>query len=100
MMEAIIQYIVSPILVALCGYISVMVKDSKKTTKANAKGTMLLLRRQIIVAHRKFVEKGEPMTAVDFEDLEEIHAAYKELDGNGLTDKMWTEIEALHLDNR
>lgn len=97
MLELILQYIIAPVTVALSGYIVYLLKENKKTTGANAKGTMLLLRRQIILAHTKFISKKEPMTAFDFEDLEEIHQAYKDLGGNGLTDKMWSEIEALDL---
>lgn len=97
MWMTVIQYLISPVIVALCAYMTALLKDNKKTTKANAKGTMLLLRKQIIRAHEKYVDKGDPMTAFDYQDLEEIHQAYKELEGNGLTDKMWEEIEELRL---
>ena len=96
-MAVIIEHIVGPVVVAFCGYMTYLLKDNKKTSKANAQGTMLLLRRQIILAHHKFVVLGDPMTAFDFEDLEEIHNAYKDLGGNGLTDKMWDEISELKL---
>lgn len=95
MIEIIIQYIASPVIVGLCTYLTVIAKDTKKTTKANGRGTMLLLRQQIIRAHHKHVVKGEPMTAFDFEDLTEVHQTYKDLDGNGLTDKMWEELTEL-----
>ena len=93
----IIQYILSPCLVAGVGYIIHQLKESKKTEDANAKGTMLLLRRQIIKDYQKYVEKGEPMTAFDFDDINEIHTAYKGLDGNGLTDKMFEALAGIDI---
>ena len=87
------------ILTAVLGYGCHLLKDSRKINNANAKGTMLLLRREIINDHYKFCTKGEPMQAFDFEDLTEIHDAYKALGGNGLTDKMYDELMALDLHN-
>lgn len=80
------------ILTAILGWIGKKVDDSSKVNNANAKGTMLLLRRQIIRDHRKFVIKGEPMQAFDYDDITEIHDAYKALGGNGLTDKMYKDL--------
>lgn len=97
-MQTLIKYILSPVIVALCSYMTHLLRDNKKITKANAKGTMLLLRRQIINAHDKYCIKGEKMTAFDFDDLEEIHNAYKALDGNGLTDKMWEDIVEIKIE--
>lgn len=97
-MEQIIQYVLSPVIAALCGYMVKLMQDNRKTISANAKGTMLLLRQQIIKAHHKHVVKGEPMTAFDFEDLTEVHQTYKDLDGNGLTDKMWEELTSLQIE--
>lgn len=99
MLQTIIECCVSPIIVAFCGYMTYLLKDSRKTSNANAKGTMLLLRKQIIAAHEKYCVKGDEMSAFDFEDLKEIHDAYKDLNGNGLTDKMWKEIEEIKVKN-
>lgn len=99
MILTVIEYVLSPIIVALCGYITYLLKDNRKTSNANARGTMLLLRKQIIAAHEKYVVKGDPMCAFDFEDLQEIHDAYKDLKGNGLTDKMWEEIQEVKVEN-
>lgn len=97
-MQTLIEYILSPIIVALCGYMTYLLKENKRTAKANAKGTMLLLRCKIIGAHEKYCIKGDKMSKFDFEDLEEIHSAYKELGGNGLTDKMWEDIVELKIE--
>ena len=99
MITIIIQYVLSPVVVAMCGYIVHLLKESKKITDANAKGTMLLLRRQIIRAYDEHVTNKEPMSAFEFDDLKEIHDAYKGLDGNGLTDKMWEEIGKVQIIN-
>lgn len=96
--EAIIQFIISPLLVAGVGYIITILKSSKKTGDANARGTMLLLRRELVRSHKKHCIRGEDMTPFDFEDIEEIHETYKELGGNGLVDKMFDELEELRLD--
>ena len=98
MIQTLIEYIASPVVIVFCGYITYLLKENKKTTKANARGTMLLLRQQIIKGHHKHVVQGEPMTAFDFEDLTEVHQTYKDLDGNGLTDKMWEELTELPIE--
>ena len=95
---ATIQHLIGPALLAGVGYIIKLLQDNKKTANANAQGTMLLLRRQIIYCHKKHCIQGEEMTPFCFEDIKEIHDTYKALGGNGLTDKMWDEIEALRLD--
>lgn len=98
MPESIIQYIISPVLVAGVGYIIKLLQDGRKTSNANARGTMLLLRREIVASHTKHCIHGDEMTPFDYEDIEEIHSTYKELGGNGLTDKMYQELEDLRFD--
>lgn len=85
------------IVTALCTYMVQELKASRKMNNANAKGTMLLLRRQLIADHEKFCQKGEPMSHFEFEDMVEIHSTYKELGGNGLTDKMFEDLQAIDL---
>lgn len=91
-MGVIVEFIISPILVAGLGYIVWLLQQSKKVTDANATGTMLLLRREIIEDHRRFCIEGETMTAADFSFLDEIYKAYKGLDGNGMADKLFEEL--------
>lgn len=85
------------ILTAILGYIVSLLKDNRKVSDANAKGTMLLLRRQIMDSHHRFCELGEPMSAFDFKDIDEVHDAYKALGGNGLTDKMYQDLKSLEI---
>lgn len=79
------------------GYAVFLLKEGRKLSDANAKGTMLLLRREIVEDHKRFVKQGEPLTSFDFSDLTEIHDAYKALGGNGLTDKMYDDLMALDI---
>lgn len=85
------------VITALCSYAVHALKESKKVGGANAKGTMLLLRREIIASHDKFCKKGEAITHFDYDDITEIHDAYKALGGNGLTDKMFEDLQNLDL---
>lgn len=91
-MTLIVEYIISPILVAGLGYIVWLLQQSRKVTDANATGTMLLLRREIIEDHRRFVIDGEILTAADFAYIDEVYQAYKGLNGNGMADKLYEEI--------
>ena len=90
----ILEYVVSPILVASLGYIVWLLQQSKKTGDANATGTMLLLRREIIDDHRRFFIEGETMTPDDFAYIDEVYQAYKGLKGNGMADKLYSELKA------
>ncbi len=93
-MIAVLQYIVSPMLVAGLGYIVWLLQQSRKVTDANAIGTMLLLRREIIDDHRRFCVEGESMSADDFAYIDEVYQAYKGLQGNGMADKLYNELKA------
>ena len=85
------------IVTALVGYAVKMLQDSKKVEKAQAAGTRLLLRRQIISDYKKYVVKGEPMSHFAYDDLVEVHDTYKALGGNGLTDKMYEELQNISI---
>ena len=85
------------VITSLSSYMVHVLKETRKTNNANATGTMLLLRRQIISDHERFCQKGEPMSKFDFEDIVEIHNAYKSLGGNGLTDKMYDDLQGIDI---
>ena len=79
--------IVLPIIVtALMGYVVWLLKNQKKDRDANSKGTMLLLRVQLIEYHDKYMRLGSIPSY-----------AYHKLGGNGMITKMMHEIEELHL---
>lgn len=88
-----------PVVTALCGYMTWALQQSKKVNDANAKGTMLLLRREIVNYHKRHCKEGEGLTTFDFTDLTEIHDAYKALGGNGLTDKMYDDLMGLDINH-
>lgn len=81
----------------LSGLIFENVRASRKSNEANSKGIRLLLRRQIVSDHKKYVVKGEPLTHFAYDDIVEVHDAYKALGGNGLTDKMYQELQQIDI---
>jgi len=93
MITTIIEYVVSPVLVALLGYIVWLLQQQKKAQSAQEKGLMLLLRREIIEAHYRYCTLGEPMNALIYDTLVETHNAYKALGGNGMTERLFTDIK-------
>lgn len=84
------------ILTALMGYIVWLLKKQKRDRDANSKGTMLLLRVQMIEYHDKYMRLGE-IPSYAYENFNEMYDAYHKLGGNGMVTKMKQEIEELHL---
>ena len=84
------------ILTALMGYIVWLLKKQKRDRDANSKGTMLLLRVQLIEYHDKYMRIGE-IPSYAYENFNEMYDAYHKLGGNGMVTKMKQEIVELHL---
>lgn len=84
------------ILTALMGYIVWLLKKQKRDRDANSKGTMLLLRVQLIEYHDKYMRIRE-IPSYAYENFNEMYDAYHKLGGNGMVTKMKQEIEELHL---
>ena len=84
------------VLTALMGYIVWLLKKQKKDGDANSKGTMLLLRVQLIEYHDKYTILGS-IPSYAYENFCEMYEAYHELGGNGMITKMKEEIDELHL---
>ena len=84
------------ILTALMGYIVWLLKKQKRDRDANSKGTMLLLRVQLIEYHDKYMRLGE-IPSYAYENFNEMYDTYHKLGGNGMVTKMKQEIEELHL---
>ena len=80
------------------GYIVWLLQQQKKDRDANSKGTMLLLRVQLIEYHDKYVKLGE-IPSYAFDNFVEMYNAYHALGGNGKVTKMYNEIQELHLRN-
>ena len=105
------------VLSALLGYIVWMLKEQKEQKKIdikernerieaerklrenNSKGTMLLLRVQLIEYHNKYIKLGD-IPSYAYENFLEMYDAYHALGGNGMITKMKGEIEELHLKKR
>ena len=80
----------------LLGYIVWLLKNQKRDRDANSKGTMLLLRVQLIEYHSKYTQlRNIPSYA--YQNFCEMYEAYHELGGIGMVTKMKQEIEELHL---
>ena len=80
----------------LLGYIVWLLKQQKKERDANSRGTMLLLRVQLIEYHDKYTTLGE-IPSYAYANFEEMYEAYHQLGGNGMVTKMYKEIQDLHL---
>lgn len=102
------------ILTALLGYIVWLLKEQKNQKKIdkeerdtrieaekqlrekNSRGTMLLLRVQLIEYHDKYMELGE-IPSYAYDNFNDMYDVYHSLGGNGMVTKMKQEIEELHL---
>ena len=80
----------------LLGYIVWLLKNQKRDRDANSKGTMLLLRVQLIEYHGKYTQFGN-IPSYAYQNFCEMYEAYHELGGNGMVTKMKQEIDELHL---
>lgn len=86
------------VLPIMLGYIVWLLKQQKKDKDANSKGTMLLLRVQLIEYHDKYVALGE-IPSYAYQNFSEMYDAYHALGGNGMITKMYGEIKQIHLKN-
>ena len=102
------------VLTALMGYVVWLLQEQRKQKKsdgikrdarieqeqqqreANSRGTMLLLRVQLIEYHDKYMRLGE-IPSYAYENFNEMYDAYHALGGNGMVTKMKQEIDELHL---
>ena len=71
-------------------------QQQKKDKNANERGTMLLLRVQLIEYHTKYMRLGE-IPSYAYQNFEEMYEAYHDLGGNGMVKKMYEEIKELHI---
>lgn len=87
------------VLTAFMGYIVWLLKQQKKERDANSRGTMLLLRVQLIEYHDKYMDQGY-IPSYAYQNFCEMYEAYHELGGNGMITKMNEEIHELHLNRK
>lgn len=84
------------ILTAFMGYIVWILQNQKKDRDANTKGTMLLLRVQLIEYHDRYTKMGE-IPSYAYQNFVDMYEVYRALGGNGMIVKMYEEVEELHL---
>ena len=84
------------VLPAVLGYIVWLLKRQKRDRDANGKGTMLLLRVQLIEYHDRCVALGH-IPSYALENFIEMYEAYHELGGNGMVTEMYKEILELEI---
>ena len=87
------------VLSSFLGYVVWVLQSQKKDRDANSRGTMLLLRVQLIEYHDKYVEMKE-IPSYAYENYVEMYQAYHDLGGNGMVTKMYDEIQELHLQRK
>lgn len=84
------------VLPILMGYIVWLLKSQKRSRDANSKGTMLLLRVQLIEYHDKYMELGY-IPSYAYENFCEMYEAYHDLGGNGMVTHMYDDIRKLEI---
>ena len=99
MIREIILSVYSVLLPILVGYIIKLLKDQKKERDANARGTMLLLRVQLIEYHDRYVTEGS-IPSYAYQNFCDMYEAYHELGGNGMIEKMKVEVDDIHLERK
>lgn len=72
------------------------IEEENKKREANRKGTMLLLRVQLIEYHDKYMSVGD-IPSYAYENFRDMYDTYHALGGNGMVTKMKQEIDELHL---
>ena len=80
----------------LLGYIVGLLKNQKKSRDANSRGTMLLLRVQLIEYHDKYMSLGH-IPSYAYENFCEMYEAYHSLGGNGMITHMYEEVKELEI---
>ena len=80
----------------LLGYIVWLLKNQKKSRDANSRGTMLLLRVQLIEYHDKYMSLDH-IPSYAYENFCEMYEAYHSLGGNGMITHMYEEVKELEI---
>lgn len=77
-------------------YIVYLLKSANKKRDANTRGTMILLRVQLIDYHDKYCALGY-IPSYAYQNFCEMYDAYRALKGNGMIVKMKQEIDELEI---
>lgn len=93
-MQRIILDILALIVPSILGYIVWLLKEQTKDRNANSRGTMLLLKVQLIEYHKEWTGRGYT-TKHGLENFIEMYNAYHDLGGNGMATALLEEIKEL-----
>ena len=93
-MESFIMQTDTIVLPIILGYVVWLLKNQKKDRDANSKGTMLLLRVQMIEYHEKWIARGY-VTKHGLENFIEMYDSYPDLGGNGVATQLLEEVKEL-----
>lgn len=86
-MSAIIVAVVTPILSAITGYVTFMIKNKKQGETLETKAMIILLRRELREQYQTLTSK-QSITIEELEEFDEVYEIYHELGGNGTGTKM------------
>lgn len=89
-----VHYCVTDCAYGSYGYIVFLLKNQKKDRDANSKGTMLLLRVQLIEYHAEWKARGY-VTKHGLQNFLEMYDAYHALGGNGMVTELLNEVKEL-----
>lgn len=84
------------VLPILLGYVVWLLKAQKKERDANSRGTMLLLRVQLIEYHDKYMAL-DYIPSYAYENFCEMYEAYHDLGGNGMITHMYDDVKKLEI---
>lgn len=93
-MESFIMQTYNIVLPIVLSYIVWLLKKQKKDRDANSRGTMQLLRVQLIEYHEKWTERGY-VTKHGLDNFIEMYESYHDLKGNGLATQLLKEVKEL-----
>lgn len=91
MIEIIVQYIISPSLVAIIGYLLGRLKNKDEQTKARDKAEVVLLRKMLKDYYDVYKDESD-IDEFDYQNFIEGYSAYHSLGGNGMVTKMYNDL--------
>lgn len=88
--------VVSIILTGLMGVYTTSIARKRDRDDLHTTALKVLLRREIMETHKYHTGKGV-ITNYEFKDFQETCDVYFKMDGNGMTEKLYKEVEVLPL---
>ncbi|MCL2866072.1 MAG: hypothetical protein FWE25_11115 [Lachnospiraceae bacterium] len=86
------EILLGTLISTLLGYIVYILKTQSKGRADHNRGTMLLLKVQLIAYHEKWIERGF-VTRHGLTNFTEMYDAYRSLGGNGMIEQLFEEIK-------